>query len=90
MSSGSGADPARSASTTTTECSRSDATSTCCAPERAAWNAIDCAAERLDTARLTSRANQITAPARCRVLEILVQHGQTVKKDQPLISIEKL
>jgi oxaloacetate decarboxylase (Na+ extruding) subunit alpha len=34
--------------------------------------------------------NQITAPAKCRILEILVQHGQPVKKDQPLISIEKL
>lgn len=34
--------------------------------------------------------NQITAPAKCRILEILVQHGQPVKKDQPMISIEKL
>jgi acetyl-CoA carboxylase biotin carboxyl carrier protein len=34
--------------------------------------------------------NQITAPAKCRILEILVQHGQPVKKDQPLILIEKL
>jgi acetyl-CoA carboxylase biotin carboxyl carrier protein len=34
--------------------------------------------------------NQITAPSKCRILEILVQHGQPVKKDQPLISIEKL
>jgi oxaloacetate decarboxylase alpha subunit len=34
--------------------------------------------------------NQITAPAKCRILEVLVQHGQPVKKDQPLISIEKL
>jgi oxaloacetate decarboxylase alpha subunit len=35
-------------------------------------------------------SNQITAPAKCRILEILVQNGQPVKKDQPLISIEKL
>jgi len=34
--------------------------------------------------------NQITAPAKCRILEFLVQHGQPVKKGQPLISIEKL
>ena len=34
--------------------------------------------------------NQIAAPARCRILEFLVQHGQPVKKDQPLILIEKL
>jgi oxaloacetate decarboxylase alpha subunit len=35
-------------------------------------------------------SNQITAPSKCRILEILVQNGQQVKKDQPLISIEKL
>jgi oxaloacetate decarboxylase (Na+ extruding) subunit alpha len=35
-------------------------------------------------------SNQITAPAKCRILEILVQNGQPVKKDQPMISIEKL
>jgi oxaloacetate decarboxylase alpha subunit len=35
-------------------------------------------------------SNQITAPSKCRILEILVQNGQPVKKDQPLISVEKL
>jgi oxaloacetate decarboxylase alpha subunit len=35
-------------------------------------------------------SNQITAPTPCRILEILVQNGQPVKKDQPLISIQKL
>ncbi len=34
--------------------------------------------------------NQIKAPSRCRIVKILKQHGDPVKKDQPLIRIEPL
>jgi len=34
--------------------------------------------------------NQIKAPCRCRVVKFLVEHGQPVEKDQPLVGIEEL
>ena len=34
--------------------------------------------------------NQIKAPMDCRIVKFLVEHGQAVKKDTPLISIEKV
>ncbi|MBN1674409.1 MAG: pyruvate carboxylase subunit B [Kiritimatiellae bacterium] len=32
--------------------------------------------------------NEITAPCKCRLLKFLVEHGQPVKKDDPLVSFE--
>ncbi|MDI6773869.1 MAG: pyruvate carboxylase subunit B [Verrucomicrobiota bacterium] len=34
--------------------------------------------------------NRIKAPCKCKVLKFLVAHGAPVKKDQPLVSIEKV
>jgi oxaloacetate decarboxylase alpha subunit len=34
--------------------------------------------------------NQIKAPFKCRIVKILIEHGKPVKKDDPLIAIEKL
>lgn len=34
--------------------------------------------------------NQIKAPYKCRVVKLLVEHGKPVKKDQPMIAIEKI
>jgi oxaloacetate decarboxylase (Na+ extruding) subunit alpha len=34
--------------------------------------------------------NQIKAPVRCRIVNVLAQHGQAVKKGEPLIAIEEL
>ena len=33
--------------------------------------------------------NQIKATEGCKVLKVLAEHGQAVKKDQPLFAIEK-
>lgn len=34
--------------------------------------------------------NEITAPVNCKIMKILVDDGQAVKKDQPLIAIEEM
>lgn len=34
--------------------------------------------------------NPIKAPYKCKIIKMLVEHGKTVKKDEPLISIQKL
>ena len=34
--------------------------------------------------------NQIKAPYKCRIVKVLVEHGKPVKKDDPLVAIEKL
>jgi biotin carboxyl carrier protein len=34
--------------------------------------------------------NQIKAPVACRIVKFLVEHGDAVKKDQPLAAIEEL
>lgn len=33
--------------------------------------------------------NEIKAPSNCRIVKLLVEHGDTVEKDQPLIAIEE-
>lgn len=34
--------------------------------------------------------NQIKAPYKCRIVKMLIEHGKPVKKDDPLVAIEKL
>ena len=34
--------------------------------------------------------NEIVAPVKCKILQVLVEDGKQVEKDQPLISIEEI
>jgi biotin carboxyl carrier protein len=34
--------------------------------------------------------NPIKAPYRCKIVKMLISHGTPVKKDDPMISIQKL
>ena len=34
--------------------------------------------------------NQIKAPFKCRIVKVLIEHGKPVKKDDPMVAIEKL
>ena len=34
--------------------------------------------------------NQIKATKKCKVLKFLADHGDAIKKDQPLLSVEEL
>ena len=34
--------------------------------------------------------NPIKAPYKCKIVKMLVEHGKPVKKDEPMISIQKV
>ena len=34
--------------------------------------------------------NEIVAPVKCRIIQILVEDGKQVEKDQPLVAIEEV